>query len=130
LLSTRNLSINVLFRHADFRLIKPSKQLVHGSRMQSLGATIRTNTGKIITVDFNASLGPVHRATVRAAGGLIGGAPAKSHPIGYVVATTDTLTPGHGAASMAYHRSKSVDNVHVHLQREHVRRSHTAPNLP
>ena len=117
----------MLFRYADFHLIKPDRQLVHGSRMHSIGVTARTSTGKIITVDFNASLGPVHRATVRAAGGLIGGAPAKAHPVGYVVATTDTLTPGHGTASMAYHRSKSIDDVHVHMQREHVRIPNAAP---
>jgi hypothetical protein len=121
LLSTRNASINVLFRHADFHLLKPNKQLVHGSRMVALGATLRTSTGKILTVDFNASLGPVFRATVRAASGLIGGTPVKARPVGFVVATTDTLTPGHGVASMAYHRSKTIDDVHVHMQREQVR---------
>ena len=36
MLSARNISVNVLFRDADFHLTKPREQLVHGAYMASI----------------------------------------------------------------------------------------------
>jgi hypothetical protein len=55
LLSSKNVSINALFTNADFKLMKPMRQLVHGSRMEQLGMVIRTNSSRLVRVAFNAT---------------------------------------------------------------------------
>jgi len=63
MLSAKNTSLNVLFVHDDFR--NPYK-LVHGSAMKAAVWTMRTNeTGRIVTVEYNASLALPNRAYVR-----------------------------------------------------------------
>jgi hypothetical protein len=63
MLSARNVSMNVLFVHDDFR--NPYK-LVHGSAMKAVAWKFRTNgTGRIITIDYNASSSQANRALVR-----------------------------------------------------------------
>jgi len=53
MLSARNVTMNTLFVHDDFQ--NPHK-IVHGSAMKSAAWVIRTNqTGKLITVEYNAS---------------------------------------------------------------------------
>jgi hypothetical protein len=55
LLSASNVSLNALFTHEDFKLMKPKKQLVHGSRMEQLCMTVRTDTGRVVTIEYNAT---------------------------------------------------------------------------
>jgi len=55
LLSAKNLSLNVLFTAADFKIINPVRQLVHGSRMEKLAMTVRTATGRVVTIEYNAT---------------------------------------------------------------------------
>jgi len=55
LLSAKNFSLNVLFTAADFKILKPTKQLVHGSRMEKLAVMVRTSTGRLITIEYNAT---------------------------------------------------------------------------
>jgi len=63
MLSARNVSMNVLFVHDDFK--NPYK-LVHGSAMKAVAWKFRTNeTGKIVTVEYNASASQANRALVR-----------------------------------------------------------------
>lgn len=63
MLSARNVSLNVLFVHDDFK--NPYK-LVHGSAMKAAVWTFRTNvTGRLVTVEYNASAAMPNRAYVR-----------------------------------------------------------------
>jgi len=63
MLSAKNTSVNVLFQHDDFH--NPMK-LVHGSKMGRISMVVRTAlTGQLVTIDFNATLAPRQRATVR-----------------------------------------------------------------
>jgi hypothetical protein len=55
LLSAKNISLNVLFTAADFKILRPTKQLVHGSRMEKLSMVVRTNTGRVVTIEYNAT---------------------------------------------------------------------------
>ena len=55
LLSAKNVSLNAFFTQADFKLQRPKKQLVHGSRMEQLCMTIRTNTSRVITIEYNST---------------------------------------------------------------------------
>ena len=55
LVSHTNTSVNALFAHADF--VSPKEvhhRLVHGSFMRELYATIKTNTSRLLTVEFSA----------------------------------------------------------------------------
>jgi len=68
-LSARNVSLNVLFVHADFH--NPNR-LVHGSHMAQLAMTVRTSlTGKVFTIEFDAAPAPPHKVTVRDADGKV-----------------------------------------------------------
>jgi len=70
MLSARNTSLNVLFVHDDFR--NPNK-LVHGSAMKAAAWKLRTNvTGRIVTVEFNASSILPNRALVRVSDSIVG----------------------------------------------------------
>jgi len=67
MLSAKNVSVNVLFEHADFH--NPFR-LVHGSRMSKLGMTMRTAlTGQLVTISFNATASGVQRALVTSPAG-------------------------------------------------------------
>jgi hypothetical protein len=120
MLTTQELSVNVFFSEADFNLVKPHKQLVHGSRMQSLGATVRTSTGKLLLIAYNSTAAPVHRATVRDATGLAPKNFGRAPIVAYIVSTTDPVTTGHGVNAMSYHRAKTIDNVHLSMERKQV----------
>ena len=67
MLSAKNASLNVFFQHADFHKQKRGPglfQLVHGSAMTKLAATLRSSvTGKLVTVEFNATT-EAHKARV------------------------------------------------------------------
>jgi len=70
MLSARNTSLNVLFVHDDFR--NPNK-LVHGSAMKGAAWKLRTNvTGRIVTVELNASSTLPNRALVRVSDSSVG----------------------------------------------------------
>jgi len=60
MLSARNATMNMYFAHDDFQ--NPNK-VVHGSAMKAAAWVLRTNvTGKIDTVEYNASVGDDTRA--------------------------------------------------------------------
>jgi len=70
-LSAKNVSLNLLFVHADFH---NAHRLVHGSHMQQLGLALRTSlSGRLLWVDFSAKSAPPHKATIRdgASGALL-----------------------------------------------------------
>lgn len=70
MLSARNTSLNVLFVHDDFR--NPNK-LVHGSAMKAAAWKLRTNvTGRVVTVEFNASSIVPNRALVHVSDSKVG----------------------------------------------------------
>jgi len=70
MLSSRNVSFNVLFVHDDF--LNPYK-LIHGSAMKGAAWMLRTNvTGRIVTVEYNASSAVPNRALVRVSGSTVG----------------------------------------------------------
>jgi hypothetical protein len=70
MLSARNVSFNVRFVHDDF--LNPYK-LIHGSAMKSAAWKLRTNvTGRIVTVEYNASSAVPNRALVRVSGSKVG----------------------------------------------------------
>jgi len=70
MLSARNTSLNVLFVHDDFR--NPNK-LVHGSAMKSAAWKLRSNvTGRVVTVEYNASATLPSRALVRISDSTVG----------------------------------------------------------
>lgn len=55
LLSHTNVSVNARFKHADYKRPGPAHQLVHGSFMRDLYATVRTNTSRLLQVEFGSS---------------------------------------------------------------------------
>jgi len=68
-LSAKNVSLNLLFVHAEF---KNPNRLVHGSHMAQLAMTVRTMlTGKVFTIEFSASTAPPQQVVVRDAAGKI-----------------------------------------------------------
>lgn len=125
LLSTANVSLNVLFTHADFHLVRPKPRLVHGSHMQALVATIRLASKRFITIEFNASAADIHRARVCQLLSPDGpyrmrtSSESTLRELGWLVATTN-LVPGHGVASMRYHRSKKLEDLKITTQRKQV----------
>lgn len=69
LLSAKNITVNVLFVHAEF---KNPNRLVHGSHMAQIAMVVRTAlTGKIYTVEYAASVTPPHRVLVRDSAGAL-----------------------------------------------------------
>lgn len=54
LLSHTNVSVNALFKHSDYKRPGPKQQLVHGSFMRELYATIRTNTSRLMQVEYSS----------------------------------------------------------------------------
>ena len=74
---------------------------------------VRTYTGKVIGIEYNASVAAVHRVhiTDRSNG-------ASSKTIGWVVATDDALAAG--AKSATYHHSKTIDNVAITMREKRV----------
>jgi len=70
MLSARNTTFNMLFIHDDFH--NPYK-LVHGSAMKGAAWVVRTNvTGRIVTIEYNASASAPTRAMVRVSGSDVG----------------------------------------------------------
>jgi len=66
-LSAKNVSLNVLFLHSDF---KNPNRLVHGSHMAQLAMKVRSaRSAKIFTVEFTASVAPPHHVLIRDADG-------------------------------------------------------------
>lgn len=56
LLTAKNISINVLFRYADFNLPGPRHKLVHGSFMRECYIAIRSSlTGRLLHIEFHAA---------------------------------------------------------------------------
>jgi hypothetical protein len=55
LLSAKNVSVNAFFTADDFKVLKPRKQLVHGSRMEQMCMTVRTDAGRVLTIEYNAT---------------------------------------------------------------------------
>ena len=103
--------MNVLFTHADFRLLKPRRQLVHGNRMEQVVAVVRTSTGRVLAIEMNASNAHENRALVREFYTTRGQREA-AKDVAWVVAATDytSANPANNK-NAAYHRSKSIDNV-------------------
>jgi len=63
LLSAKNVSLNLLFVHAEF---KNPNRLVHGSHMAQLAMVVRTVlTGTLFTVEFSATAAPPQKVIVR-----------------------------------------------------------------
>merc|ERR1719331_2300216 len=63
MLSARNVSFNAYFVHDDFK--NPNK-VVHGSAMKAVSWVLRTNTtGRIVTVEYNATAGTRTRALIK-----------------------------------------------------------------
>ena len=68
-LSAKNVSLNLLFVHAEF---KNPNRLVHGSHMAQLGMVVRTAlTGNLFTIEFSASALPPHKVVVRDGAGAM-----------------------------------------------------------
>ena len=60
LLSTQRLSLSARFEHATFKT-PYSKLLVHGSWISNVYWTVRTASGKLLTVQFDARLPSFNR---------------------------------------------------------------------
>ena len=54
LVTSALLTFNALFQNVDYRELGPHKRLVHGSYMTSAAAVVRTATGRLVTVEYNA----------------------------------------------------------------------------